>query len=314
LTDNSAIYGGGVFNWASSDPVLTDCNINNNLAQYGAGIYGANNSYPRLIRCTLTANTATYDGGAISNNGSSSSLTNCILNSNTALNGGGIYNNQTNPLITNCIFTDNSATTYGGGILNYSNSNPVLTNCSLSGNSAGSSGGGIYNLVSPTTSSPVITNCILWGNSDSSGTGQAAQISSGTPVVTYSCIQDSNPDDNSIPFGGDANHNIDDNPLFQDAGSRNLRITSNSPCIEAGSNTAVPADTFDLDNDGNTAESTSLDLDNRNRFSDGDCDGNAIVDMGAYELIWIYLGDLNADCSIDFLDFDMMADNWLAGK
>jgi hypothetical protein len=167
----------------------------------------------------------------------------------------------------------------------------------------------------PTTScNPVIANCILWGNSDSSGTGQAAQIYSGTPVVTYSCIQDSNPDDNSIPFGGDANHNIDDNPLFRDAGSGNLRLTGNSPCIDAGSNAAVPADAFDLDADGNTSEPAPFDLDNRNRSSDGDCDGNAVVDMGAYELIWVYLGDLNGDCSVDFYDFDVMADNWLAGK
>jgi hypothetical protein len=91
-------------------------------------------------------------------------------------------------------------------------------------------------------------------------------------------------------------------------------LTGNSPCIEAGSNAAVPADALDLDADGNTSEPTPLDLDNRSRFSDGDCDSNAVVDMGAYELIWIYLGDLNGDCSVDFLDIGVIASNWLAGK
>jgi hypothetical protein len=220
---------------------------------------------------------------------------------------------MSSPLITNCIFTGNTAS-YGGGLHNYLNSNPVLTNCSLSGNSASGNGGGMYGNQEPPDTSPVITNCILWGNSDSTGTGQAAQIYGGAPIVNYSCIQDSNPDDTSIPFGGTANHNIDDNPLFQNTASGNLKLTGNSPCIEAGSSAAVPVDTLDLDADGNTGEPTPLDLDNRNRFSDGDCDGNAVVDMGAYELNWIYLGDLNGDCSVDFSDFDIMASNWLAGK
>ena len=314
ITDNSAKYGGAIYNYSSSDPILTDCAINDNSAQYGAGMYNHGSSSPRFIRCTLTANTATNYGGAIMNYMSDPRLTNCILSGNTAQYGGGIHNNDSSPLITNCIFISNSATNDGGGIWNYSDSNPVLTNCSLISNSAGGNGGGIYNLVSPVACSPVLANCILWGNSDSSGTGQAAQINSGTPVVTYSCIKDNDPNDTSIPFGGAANHNIDDNPLFWNAGSGNLRITGNSPCIEAGSNPAVPADALDLDADGNISEQTPFDLDNRNRFSDGDCDGNAVVDMGAYELIWVYLGDLNADCSVNFLDFDVMADNWLAGK
>jgi parallel beta-helix repeat protein len=315
LTYNSAIIGGGICNYNGSDPTLTDCVISNNSTQYGAGMFNYQSSNPKLTRCTLTANTATSMGGAITNNMSAPRLTNCILNDNAASYGGGICNNEhSSPLITNCIFTGNTASSDGGGVLNYFDSHPTLTNCSFSSNSAGSNGGGICNEPGPPDCSPVLTNCILWGNSDSSGTGQAAQICFGTPVVTYSCIKDSNPDDGSIPFGGAANHNIDDNPLFQDAGSGNLRISGDSPCIEAGSNAAVPADTFDLDADGNTAEPTPLDLDDRNRFSDGNCDGSAIVDMGAYELIWIYLGDLDADCDVDFYDFGAMASNWLAGK
>ena len=132
--------------------------------------------------------------------------------------------------------------------------------------------------------------------------------------MTYSCIQDNNPDDGSIPYGGAANHNIDDDPLFQSAGSGNLRLSGNSPCIEAGNNPAVPSDVADLDSDGNTAEQTPLDLDRRARFADGDCDGIATADMGAYELIWIYLGDLDGDCDVDLGDLAIMANHWLEGK
>jgi len=38
------------------------------------------------------------------------------------------------------------------------------------------------------------------------------------------------------------------------------------------------------------------------------------VDMGAYEFDWIYVGDLDDDCDVDFLDFAVMAGHWLAGK
>ena len=70
----------------------------------------------------------------------------------------------------------------------------------------------------------------------------------------------------------------------------------------------------DLDNDGNTSEPTPLHLDNRSRFADGDCDRTATVDMGAYEFIWVYVGDLDGDCDVDFADFAIFSANWLAGK
>jgi len=57
-----------------------------------------------------------------------------------------------------------------------------------------------------------------------------------------------------------------------------------SPCIDAGDNTAVPADTTDLDADGNTAEPIPFDLDGKPRIVDGDNDGNSVVDMGAFEV------------------------------
>ena len=103
-------------------------------------------------------------------------------------------------------------------------------------------------------------------------------------------------------------------PLFQNAGSGNLRLSGDSPCIEAGSNAAVPPDTADLDDDGNVAEQTPLDLDDRARFVDADCDGTDTVDMGAYEFVWVYLGDPDGDCDIDFADFAIIASNWLVGK
>jgi hypothetical protein len=69
--------------------------------------------------------------------------------------------------------------------------------------------------------------------------------------------------------------NIDDAPIFADADGR---LSLFSPCINAGSNAALPPDTADLDGDGDTTEPIPLDLDGNTRVFNG------VVDMGAYEL------------------------------
>jgi hypothetical protein len=280
------------------------------LHTYGGGMRTSNGS-PTVANCTFEDNNASQGGGGMFNFRNSSKIVNCTFRGNSSNYGGGIWNDEHgDPEFTNCLLYDNTAN-YGGGIYNFIISNPTLINCTLGGNTATSQGGGIFNDVMV---APTLGNCILWGNSDGGGTDATAQIHGGAAMVTYSCIQDDDPDDGSIPYGGAANHNIDDDPLFQSVGSGNLRLSGNSPCIEAGNNSVVPSDAADLDGDSITAEQTPLDLDLRNRFADGDCDGMATVDMGAYELIWVYLGDLDGDCDVDLGDLAIMANHWLEGK
>jgi hypothetical protein len=108
-------------------------------------------------------------------------------------------------------------------------------------------------------------------------------------------------------WGGTGNKNAD--PLFVDADGPdnivgteddNLRLSAGSPCIDAGDNTAVPA-------------GVTTDLGGRLRFVDGDCNDTDIVDMGAYEFAFVYFGDLDGDCDVDFADFGYFANNWLVG-
>lgn len=75
-------------------------------------------------------------------------------------------------------------------------------------------------------------------------------------------------------------------------------------------NTAVPPDSNDIDNDGNTTEPIPWDLDERPRFADGDCNGTEIVDMGAYEFTYAYFGDFDSQCNVDFVDFAILANQW----
>jgi len=91
----------------------------------------------------------------------------------------------------------------------------------------------------------------------------------------------------------------------------NLRLSPDSPCIDAGDNSSVPADTADLDGDGNTTEPIPFDLDGHPRIIDGDCNDSNIVDIGAYEFAWAYIGDFDDECDVDFEDFAIFALAWL---
>ena len=177
---------------------------------------------------------------------------------------------SSSPSVTNCTFSGNSTGANGGGMHNRGNSSPTVVNCTFHGNSAVNRGGGMYNL----TSAPTVTNCIIWANSANHG-AQVSNRSGSSPTITYSDIQR-----NSGTYSGIGNINL--NPNFV---TGSLRLSATSPCIDSGNNSAVPADTADLDNDGNTSEATPYDLDNNTRIIDGDNDSHSttIVDMGAYE-------------------------------
>jgi hypothetical protein len=155
----------------------------------------------------------------------------------------------------------------------------------------------MYNEVSD----PTLTNCILWGNTATNG-APGAQISNegSSPTISYSLVQDSGGSgagwDSSL--GIDGGGNIDEDPQFVDADGPddvvgtpddNLRLQLTSPAIDAGDNSALPPDTFDLDGDGDTAELLPLDLDGYPRcvdipdVPDTGVGPAPIVDMGACE-------------------------------
>lgn len=341
---NYAQYSpGGLYLYMADNVIIESCKfIGNNCMGYGGGLYlyGGN---PIVINSTFIDNTAGKKGGGLychSFGGwpedeiySNPIIINSIFKGNTSdWDGGAIYfRGECRSNIVNCSFTGNSASDEGGAIYEgpvfqsvYAN----FINCSIVKNSAGAAGGGI-NAKEYDASNSSLTNCIVWGNEDSTGTGESAQILEGfTPgrvTVNYSCIQDDDPDDGYIPFGGAANNNIDDNPVFvrdpYDGGDGwgvgdnddygNLRLQYISPCIDTADNTAVPADSEDLDEDLNTTEPIPYDLDGHPRIVDGDCNTTEVVDMGAYEFSHVSLGDFAGGCDVDFADFAVLALAWL---
>jgi uncharacterized repeat protein (TIGR01451 family) len=306
--NGSDSFGGGMYN-RSGNPTLINVTFTGNQASGintgGGGMYNAGNSM--LINVTFSGNQANGSGGGMVNEYRNPTLINVTFSSNQANGSGGGMYNRDDPMLINITFSGNHAVTDGGGM--YNAGNPMLINVTFSGNQANSSGGGMYNdwgnpmLTNVTFSSnhagyegggmynyyveggPTLTNCILWGNTASSN----LQIG-GSATVNYSLVEG----------GYSGTGNLDADPLFVDFDGTdnitgtlddNLRLLPTSPAVDAGDNTAVPTDTFDLDGDGVFTEPLPFDLDGNPRFADMPSrpdTGNGtppIVDMGAYETV-----------------------------
>ena len=214
--------GGGV--WCdSTNAWVTHCVFTGNWAPTGGGAFSGT-----LSNCVLTGNVASYGGGACQ-----SAVNNCVMTGNSARwEGGGAYGGTLN----NCALTGNSAGYFGGGA-RFS----TLNNCTLTGNSALSNGGGVDR--------SALNNCILCYNQ--CGNGYFDNYSSDSTLKN--CC--------ATPLPGGSG-NIAAEPRFLDLPNGNLRLHSNSPCINAGANDFA---------------SGATDLDSRSRIFGGR------VDIGAYE-------------------------------
>jgi alpha-tubulin suppressor-like RCC1 family protein len=293
--------GGGVYCTASS-PTISDCIIAGNWAGssststgYGGGIYcdGCTQA-TQITNCVIRDNRGRA-GGGVCNDSSSPDVIGCIFASNRVTDyGGGMYNlNISNPKIANCVFIGNDAEEYGGGMEN-ERSSPQVINCTFNENSTEGYGGGMDNWGDVVPANPIITNCIFWGNhADDSGNEIYNSELYAEPVVTYSCVQG----------GWEGSTNTDDDPKFvKDAAGYGygpegpddvfgtwddgLALSFGSPCIDKGSDGAVPA-------------GIDKDITGRKRIADGDHQitipdtDPPTVDMGAYELgkIWFVKKD-----------------------
>lgn len=276
-------YLGGAVAGISSYSELTGCTfIGNQAVESEGGAIFCHNGYPKVTNCVFTGNTADR-GGAVSSMGSHVTLVGCVFVNNEATNagqGGAAFNSsQASDSFLNCRFFGNTATDQGGAICGMGSL--AVTNCVFSGNSAQNGGaicddtsdgldavnstftanyasqnGGAYFTL---TASGRFTNCILWND-----TPQEVYSFDDTTEIRYSDVQG----DVSTGQG-----NIDADPRFRDAlgpdGTAgtlddDLYLLLNSPCIDAGSNEALP-------------ESVTTDPSGEDRIA------NDQVDMGAYE-------------------------------
>ena len=202
------IWGGGIYNYNSSGPSLTNLIFSNNSATSGGAMYNWL-SNPNLTNVTFSGNSATVCGGGMFNNQSSPTLTNVTFSSNTANCGAGITNYMfSHATMTNVTFVSNTA--FQGGAIYNDNSNPTMASVTLTGNSA-QSGGGMYNLYSNpslssvkfSTNSATIRGGAIY-NDDSSPQLTNVAFAGNTAVTSGGAVfnEDSFPIFNNVLFSG----------------------------------------------------------------------------------------------------------------
>ncbi|MHC5015144.1 MAG: choice-of-anchor Q domain-containing protein [Planctomycetota bacterium] len=330
---NTGVIGGGMFSWINSSPTITGCVFTaNGTTSSGGAMFNEQFSHPTIGNCQFVGNSGNHGGAVYNLDGSSPTIENCEFTGNsTTFNGGAVFSNASSPTITACTFVQNTAGNLGGAMMNHYYSETTVTNCSFIGNQAGGRGGAVRSGVaaSPTFANctfsqnsavesggalaagsgqdvapgnTLLVNCVLWENTAPQGSELA--LAGYFPVeltVTYSDVEGGEADVYVQP--GFTLHwgagNIDADPLFADADGR---LAPGSPCIDAGSNPAVPA-------------GITTDLDGNPRFVDDPCREDtglgdpSIVGMGAYE----FQGrscDLDGDGVVGITDFLALLAAW----
>ncbi|MCK4958980.1 MAG: leucine-rich repeat domain-containing protein, partial [Planctomycetes bacterium] len=316
FVENLAIGGGAVLNYGSgSDANFTECNFQMNWANYGGAMANWSSSNPKIVACDFEANGAEY-GGAVDlweNDGASFVNSRFFGNWADGAGWGGVaFGWDGDAAFMNCLFSGNSSYRRGGALYSYANCSITIDDCTFSDNATVDGGSIACDSHGPDNASAIeINNSILWSGGDEIWNGDRSVI-----TISYSAVQDGAAGDGTV-YAGDGNIDVD--PQFIDADGADdlvgtedddLRLALDSPCIDAGDNTAVPADVADLDDDGNVGERLPMDLAGWWRFTDEPNTVNtgvadlpkysAIVDMGAYETAGeVYFADANLKAAVE---------------
>ena len=110
-----------------------------------------------------------------------------------------------------------------------------------------------------------INNCIITSNS--AGQPGGGIYTNSQPSIDYNDVWGNSPDDYYGCSPGPQDISLD--PMFVDPAAHDYHHQPGSPCIDAGTNVGAPRE----------------DIEGNPRPIDGDGDGQAITDMGAYEYV-----------------------------
>lgn len=296
ITNGIEGTGGGVNN--QGDLTLSDVAVTGSSATVGMGGGIRNSNQLALARVTVSGNSAVQGGGGISNDdGATLTILDSTISGNTVSGtdqaGGGIYNSATGTVTIDRSTLSGNSAPFGGGLFNYGEA--WLANVTISGNSAtttsGAGGGAINNNGSATLDLKSVTIA------NNTTTTSRALLNVATLNIAHTIVANNTGGDCIFPGGTltpPTHHNLDSdgtcftgipsnlastNPLLAALGNnggltQTHALGAGSPAIDAGD--AI---------NGCKSGGVLLLVDQRGwpRTADGDVDGTAVCDIGAFE-------------------------------
>jgi CSLREA domain-containing protein len=247
-------FGGGVYNVGTA--TLTSVSFTSNRTNgCGGGVYNANQAV--VIDASFSRNRASNAGGAFFNDVASATLSRVTMSANRATQiGGGLFN-YGNVDLTNATITGNRAANGGGVFSSYGQVS--LTNVTVNANRAAYAGG-LYHHPVTAQASMTLVNTIIAGNKP--------QNCASEPVTSLGHNLDSG---TSCALSGLGDLSQTDpmlGPLRNNGGvGRTRALLAGSPAIDAADAASCPA----------------TDQCGAARPADGNGDGIAVCDIGAYE-------------------------------
>lgn len=276
VTGNSAaINGGGIANRGIGNLTLTRSSVSANTADVnGGGLHLSGVSDLTATFSTIDSNTASGQGGGLFQSSAGTvAVTSSTVSRNTAASGGGIYSVEGFSFVNSTLST-NTATGNGGGLNNNDTTNNGLNvsldSATVFGNAAGGTGGGVQN---DSVFGPVnVRNTIIARNT-------------ATTDVDVSGVQIVSQGNNLIGDRGSVT-------AFVDGVGGNIVGTTGSevdPLLGLLQNNGGATETHSLQfgspaRDGGSNVGVAL-TDQRGfaRIFDGDGNGLATIDIGAFE-------------------------------
>ena len=286
---NRAEGGGAIHQWAAAPytqalaPLIDGCAFQDNLSVAQGGSHLFTNLSPVVVDSWFYGRPggASSGGGAVNViNGGHPTFERCEFSGNVADHwGGAIHLWDAGAEILGCLFEGNAAGAApgsdgrGGALTMYdpdgvgSPRTVTVVNSTFVGNRVLGSlayGGAIYNRIQTL----VVHNSIFWdnGSPDFQGSYRALYRESGAATVSFSDIQ------GGLTSTGftDGGSNITAAPYTGEPWDYPYRLLADSPCVDAGSNAAVPAGLIS-------------DREDHPRIFGGHDPATRVVDMGADE-------------------------------
>lgn len=292
--------GGGILNQSGQLAVSGTTFTGNTAVRAGGAIEDRSvegETTVDLLNVTMDANAVgptPGNGGALHVTGENSTVTidRSLVSNNTAANeGGGLWNfdNSVMQVYNSTVFGNAASGTDGGGVFNRPNANTTLLNVTVASNTAAGNGGGLFISSSSTLAA---TNTLIGDNSASAGADVFGTVDGGG----YNLVEN----DADATINGPSNITgqdaaLDAEGLQANGGPTNtVALQSGSPALDAAlASVCAGPEIRGLDQRG------VADI----RPFDGDGDGTADCDIGAFELnnapIMAVAATASTDVSVD---------------